>query len=108
MASEKNQAIFKSWVPDWLILLAIFLFLLPIASVLGIYLAGTTSAMSYYRVDSTDIRYSVVVFYLAIASAFPLEKNFFNFFSSKIYLVGAGILFVSVNLILYFTNSFAF
>ncbi|MDN3596086.1 MFS transporter [Zunongwangia endophytica] len=107
MASEKNQAIFKSWATDWLILLAIFLFLLPIASVLGIYLAGTNSAATYYGIDSTDVRYSVVVFYLAIASAFPLEKSFFNYFSSKSYLIGASIVFVCINLILYFTNSFA-
>ncbi|WP_417885412.1 MFS transporter [Zunongwangia sp.] len=107
MASEKNQQIFREWVPDWLILIAIFLTLIPIASVLGIYLGGLSSAASYYGVDNTDIKYSVVVFYIAIATAFPLEKHFFNRFASKPYIVGCSIIFVLLNLLLYFSKNFA-
>lgn len=100
-----NKAIFKSWVPQWLILSAIFIALLPIASVLGIYVSGIRSAASYYDVDTIDIQYSIVIFYLAIAGVFPLERRFFNFFSSKPYLAGVSIIYVFINLILYKTSS---
>ncbi|UII25383.1 MFS transporter [Fulvivirga maritima] len=106
MAKANNQ-IFKSWVPNWLALVAIFLTLIPVATVLGIYLGGVSSAASYYGIDSTDVRYSVVVFYLAIASAFPLERKLFNRFSSKPYLVACSIIFVIINIILYYSRSFS-
>ncbi|MBL3655859.1 efflux MFS transporter permease [Fulvivirga sediminis] len=104
--AKANHQIFRSWVPNWLAVVAIFLTLVPVAAVLGIYMGGVGSAASYYGVDSTDVRYSVVVFYLAIAAAFPLERNFFNRFASKPYLVGCSIIFVIINLILYNSNSF--
>lgn len=107
MASEKNQDIFKSWAPDWLVLIGIFMLLIPVASVLGIYMAGINSAASYYGIDPIDVRMSVVIFYLAIACAFPLEKHFFNRFSSRPYLIGCGLIYVAINLILYATSSFA-
>ncbi|TRZ43151.1 MFS transporter [Robertkochia solimangrovi] len=107
MPSEKNKDVFRSWVPDWLILFAIFLFLIPIASVLGIYMAGINSAASYYGVDAIDIRYSVVIFYLAIVCGFPLERHFFNRFSSRPYLIWCSIIYVSINLILYNSDSFS-
>ncbi|UAB85142.1 MFS transporter [Zunongwangia sp. SCSIO 43204] len=107
MPSAKNSDVFKSWVPDWLILVGIFLFLFPIASVLGIYMAGINSAASYYGIDAIDVRLSVVIFYLAIVCAFPIEKHFFNRFSSRPYLVGCALIYVAINLILYSTSSFA-
>ena len=107
MPSAKNSEVFKSWVPDWLILVGIFLFLIPIASVLGIYMAWINSAASYYGIDAIDVRLSVVIFYLAIVCAFPIEKHFFNRFSSRPYLVGCALIYVAINLILYSTSSFA-
>lgn len=107
MPNEKNRQIFKSWVPYWLILVAMFLMLIPVALVLGIYSGGITSAASYYGVDAMDVNYSVVIYYFAIASSFPLEARFFNFFSSKPYFIACCILFMLINLGLYFTQSFA-
>lgn len=101
------QGTFKSWVPRWLMIVGILLTLSPLGAVLGIYLGGISSAMSYYGADSFDIRYSVVIYYLAIACAFPLEKRFFNYFATKPYLVGSYILFIIINLILYYTHSIA-
>lgn len=103
----QNRRIFKSWVPQWLTFLAIFITLLPVASVMGIYMGGMQSAMSYYGVDSIDIRYSVVVYYLAIAGAFPLEKRFFNALSSKPYLAMVSLIYILVNIVLYNTTSFS-
>lgn len=107
MPNDKNKHIFKSWVPYWLILVSIFIMLIPIALVLGVYLGGVKSAASFYGVDSIDIRYSVVIYYLAIATSFPLEARFFNFFASKPYFIACCIIYVLINLVLYFSHSFA-
>ncbi|MFI2742070.1 MFS transporter [Zhouia sp. PK063] len=104
---SEYQKSFKPWVPRWLMLTAIILTLIPIGSVLGIYIGGVPSAMSYYSADGNDIRFSVVVFYLAIVCTFPLEKKFFNRFASKPYFVANCIIFVVINLILYNSKSLA-
>ncbi len=104
--TNSNIQIFKSWVPNWLIFVALFVFLLPIAPGLGLYAGGISTAASFYGVDTMDISYSMVVYYLAIASFFPLEARFFNFFSSKRYLIACLILFLTLNYILYRTHSY--
>ena len=107
MPAENNQQIFKKWVPNWLIYVSLFVFLLPVAVVLGIYMGGISSAATYYGVDAIDIRYSIVVYYLAIATFFPLEARFFNFFASKPYLIACITLYLLINLLLYNTQSYA-
>ncbi|SFU57871.1 Major Facilitator Superfamily protein [Pustulibacterium marinum] len=99
------QYSFKKWVPRWLMLLAIFMTLIPVGALLGIYLGGMNSAMSYYNGDSNDIRFSVVLYYLAIASAFPFEKAIANKFTTKPYFAASCILYVLLNLILYNTQN---
>ncbi len=106
MAKGNNIQIFKDWVPNWLVFVTLFIFLLPIASVLGVYMGGVSTAASYFGVDHTDIQYSMVVYYIAIASIFPLEAKFFNFFSSKPYLVGCVLIFMGINLAQYYTHNF--
>ncbi len=106
MANRNNVQIFKSWVPTWLIFAALFVFLLPIAPGLGLYAGGISTAASFYGVDNIDISYSMVVYYLAIASFFPLEARFFNYFSSKRYLIACLIIFLTLNYLLYLTRSY--
>lgn len=107
MGNENNKRIFKEWVPAWLIYVSLFLFLLPIACALGVYMGGMNTAASFYGVDRTDISYSVIVYYVAIAAGFPMEVRFFNFFSSKPYLIACVAISVGINLLLYFNESFA-
>ncbi|WP_159023652.1 MFS transporter [Formosa sp. L2A11] len=96
---------FKSWVPRWLMVLTILLTLVPITAVLGIYIGGMDSAMSYYAADSYDIKFSIIMFYVGIASAFSLEKTISTKFATKPYFTMSCILFILVNLILYNTQN---
>ena len=75
--TSSNIQIFKSWVPNWLIFVALFVFLLPIAPGLGLYAGGISTAASFYGVDTIDISYSMVVYYLAIASFFSIGSQIF-------------------------------
>jgi len=104
--TNNNKLICKDWVPAWLLYVSMSLLLLPIAAVLGIYMGGASTAASYYGVDAIDIRYSVVLYYFGIASIFPMESKFFNFFSSKPYLVACVIIYILVNIVLYNSHSF--
>ncbi len=106
MPQENNKLIFKSWVPYWLVLFTIFITLIPIGSVLGIYMSGISSATTYYGVAVRDIQYSIVAYYFAIASFFPFEARFFNYFSSRPYWVACSILYVGINVLLYYSHSF--
>lgn len=94
-------------MPTWLIYVSLFLFLVPIACALGVYLGGMSTATSFYGVDRTDISYSVIVYYVAIAAGFPMEVRFFNYFSSKPYLIACVGISMGINLLLYFNQSFA-
>lgn len=96
---------FKKWVPRWLMIVAIFATMVPVGIGLGVYLAGTTSAMSYYNADTYDIRFSIVLYYLSVAAAFPFEKAISSKFKTKPYLATSCILFIIINLILYSTRS---
>lgn len=96
---------FKKWVPRWLMIVAIFSVMIPVGVGLGIYLAGTNSAMSYYSANTYDIRFSIVLFYLAIAASFPFEKAISSKFKTKPYFICSAILFIIMNLILYNTRS---
>ncbi len=106
MANSNNKQIFKEWVPTWLVYLTLFIFLLPLASVLGIYMGAIPTAAGFYGVNTSDIRFSVVVYYIAIASIFPLEAKFFSYFSSKPYLVSCVLIYILINVINYFTRNF--
>ncbi len=107
MGNSKNAQIFKEWVPDWLVFVSLFIFLIPLGSGLGLYAGSISTAASFYGVDAIDINYSMMVYYLAIASIFPLEVKFFNYFSTKPYLIGCLAIFVGFNLLLYFNKSYS-
>ncbi|WP_163712691.1 MFS transporter [Mangrovibacterium lignilyticum] len=107
MPNDNNNKIFKDWVPTWLVFFSLFLFLVPIAAALGIYMGGMSTASSYYGVDTIDIRYSVVIYYLAIVVSFPLEARFSGNFTSKPYLIGCVAVSIFINGILYVSHSFA-
>lgn len=102
---NQSSNIFKSWVPKWLIRVIIFLVILPAASMLAGYIGGITSAASYYGLDPTDIQFSMVLYYVGIASFFPLERRFFSYFASKTYFLMSILLFTGINLLLYSTQN---
>ncbi|WP_413998792.1 MFS transporter [Flavobacterium sp. W1B] len=102
---DQSSTIFKSWVPKWFIRIIIFLVILPAVSMLAGYIGGINSAASYYGLDPTDIQFSIVLYYVGIASFFPLEKRFFSYFASKTYFLMSILLFTAINFILYMTQN---
>jgi DHA2 family multidrug resistance protein len=97
--------VFKSWVPEWLIRATIFLVILPSMGLFGLSNANSTVAVGFYGFEPTDIQYSMVIFYAAVASFFALERRFFNFIAVKEYLLLASILQIVTSYVCYITHN---
>jgi DHA2 family multidrug resistance protein len=102
-----NNAIpvFKSWAPEWLIRATIFLVVLPSMGLFGLSNANSSVASGFYGFEPTDIQYSMVIFYAAVASFFALERRFFNFIAVKEYLLLSAILQIVTSYVCYRTHN---
>ncbi len=102
---NQPSLIFKDWMPKWLIKVVIFLTILPVICMLAGYIGGIASAASYYGLDPTDIQFSIVLYYIGIASFFPLERRFYTYFASRSYFLLSVLLFTAINVTLYSTSN---
>jgi DHA2 family multidrug resistance protein len=83
---DTEQAIFKPWVSEWGIRIAIFSLFLPNVVLFGIATANVNSACSFYGFEPNDAQFSLVALYAGIVGFFPMEKRFSSFFVTKDYL----------------------
>jgi DHA2 family multidrug resistance protein len=97
--------VFKSWAPSWLIKGTIFMVVVPTMGLFGISTANSSAATGYYGFEPTDIQYSMVIFYAAVASFFALERRFFSFIAVKEYLLVGAILQILTSYVCYVTHN---
>lgn len=97
--------VFRNWVPEWLIKVSLFLVLLPAMFILGIYAANITEAAGYYGIEPTDVQYSIVIYYAALAAFFPMEQRFFSYIATRNYFIIGTILLIGCNVVFYFSRS---
>jgi DHA2 family multidrug resistance protein len=83
MASRTS--VFKSWLPEWFIRSVIFIVLLPSMFLFGLSTANIGAGAGYYGIEPSDVQYTMVVFYAAVAGFVSLEKRFFHFIATKEY-----------------------
>lgn len=102
---SQSLPVFKPWVPEWLVRVTIFLVLLPGLFILGIYAGNITEAAGYYGIEPADVQYSIVIYYAALASFFPLEQRFLSFFATRHYFLLGTFLLVASNLVFYNTRN---
>ncbi len=79
--------LFKSWVPEWLIKVTIFIVLLPSLVLFFIPMANINAAAGNTGIETYDVVFSVVLFYAGYVSFFSLERRFFNFLAAKEYFI---------------------
>ena len=96
---------FKSWVPEWLIRIAIFMLLLPNLLLIVIAKTSESAACGYYGIDPNDAEYSLIVLFCSIVAFFPLQIRFANFFVTKDYLLISVILEVLTTFLCYSTRN---
>jgi len=84
---QLNIPVFKTWVPEWMIRLTIFLVLFPGLLLFGLSTASTGGAAGYYGIEPADVQYSMIIFYAAVAGFFALERRFFVYIATREYFI---------------------
>ncbi|PWB22292.1 MFS transporter [Flavobacterium sp. HTF] len=82
-----NKDIFKSWVPNWAVILILFVCLLHSMILLGVYTSNVTYAASFLDVEAEDLQFAMCVTYGTLLATILIESRFSNFFPAKNYLM---------------------
>lgn len=82
-----KKQVFRSWVPEWLIRLNIFLVMFPTVMLFALSTANVNAATGFYGVEPHDIQFSMLIYYAALVAFTPLEKRFFSRIATKEYFV---------------------
>jgi DHA2 family multidrug resistance protein len=98
--------IFKPWVPEWLIRLALLVVVLPGVVLFALSVSNVNAAAGYYGITPNDVQYSLIILYGAMASFVVLEGRFFKNVASKEYLLVGVILLIGTCYLCYLTHSF--
>jgi DHA2 family multidrug resistance protein len=85
--------VFKEWVPEWLVRLALLMVVLPGVVLFALSVSNVNAAAGYYGISPNDVQYSLIILYGSMASFLVLEGRFFKNIASKEYLlIGVAIL----------------
>jgi len=95
---------FKSWIPEWLIKIILFLMTLPGITIFFLPLANVNAAAGYYGCEPADIQFSVALFYAGYVGFYSLERRFFSFLAAKEYFLLFMTLQITACLICYCTK----
>ncbi|MEJ5092252.1 beta-carotene 15,15'-monooxygenase [Sphingobacterium faecium] len=81
------KAIFREWVPEWLIKLILFSCLMP--SMVLFFLPGANVQVTagYYGAEPSDVQFLIILFYAGFVGFYILERRFFIFFPIKRYYI---------------------
>ena len=102
----KEIPVFKTWVPEWVIRLALLLVVLPGLILFVLSISNVNAAAGYYGVSPNDVQYSFIIFYAAMASFVVLEGRFFKYIASKEYLMISALLLMLTCFTCYSVRSF--
>lgn len=79
--------VFKSFVPQWLAKILLFLLLLPNMVLFFLPVANTEVAAGYYGLQTNEISYMISLYYAGFASFYALERRFYSYFTYKRYFL---------------------
>nr|WP_315201321.1 MFS transporter [uncultured Flavobacterium sp.] len=102
-----DNSIFKSWIPNWAIIIILFVCLLHSMILLGVYTSNVTYAASFLNIEPEDLQFGMCVTYGTLLATILIEARFSNFFPTKNYLMAVysliGITIISSAYITNFT-----
>jgi DHA2 family multidrug resistance protein len=84
---SQQLPVFKTWVPVWLIRFTIFIVIVPGLLLFGLSTASGPGAAGYYGIEPSDVQFTMIAFYAAVAGFFALERRFFIFIASREYFL---------------------
>ncbi|WP_291284859.1 MFS transporter [Flavobacterium sp.] len=83
----EDKSIFKSWVPNWAIIVILFVCLLHSMILLGVYSSNVTYAASFLDIEAEDLQFAMCVTYGTLLATILIESRFSNYFPAKTYLM---------------------
>ncbi len=84
---DSGIPIFKSWAPEWMVKLILFLLILPSIVLFFLPLANINAAAGYYGSEPADMQFAVALFYAGYAGFYSLERRFFTYLAAKEYFI---------------------
>lgn len=101
---DSRIPIFRSWAPEWLIRIILFLLILPSIVLFFLPLSNIQAAAGYYGGEPADIQFSVALFYAGYVGFYSLERRFFTYLAAKEYFILFTFLQILSSLICYYTR----
>ncbi len=96
--------IFRSWAPEWLVKIILFLLLLPSIVLFFLPLANINAAAGYYGSEPADIQFAVALFYAGYVGFYSLERRFFTYLATREYFILFTFLLIATSFICYHTQ----
>src|SRR5690606_2644675 len=88
----KKIFLFRSWVPEWLEKITLFIVLLPSLVLFFLPMTNINAAAGNTGIETYDVLVSVVFVYAAYVSFFSLDRRFFQFLAATAYLSATALL----------------
>ena len=82
-----NTGVFKSWVPNWLIIFTVIFCMLHSMVMLGVYTSNITYSASFLDVEPEDLQFSLCVTYGTFLATLLIEGRFFKYFPTRNYFL---------------------
>lgn len=101
---DNTIPIFKSWVPEWMIKIVLFILLLPSIVLFFLPITNIQAAAGYYGSEPADMQFSVALFYAGYVGFYSLERRFFNFLAAREYFILFTFLLMLTSWICYHTH----
>jgi len=81
------MSIFKSWVAPSVGKCLLFALLIPNMMMFFLPVANEEVAAGYWGIETNDVQFTIILYYVGFASFYSLERRFFAYFASKQYFI---------------------
>ncbi|RFM25764.1 MFS transporter [Deminuibacter soli] len=87
MTHDPLLPVFKQWLPEWLVKLAMLLVILPGLVLFFLPMSNINAGAGHYGAEPADMQFATILFYAGYAGFYSLERRFFSFLAAKEYFI---------------------
>lgn len=101
---NKNNNIFREWVPRWLALIITGCILIISLLSFALYYSNMKSTIGYYGFGQADVQFSVVIMYATVVTFLALDSRLIKYFAARRYITGGLIVNIISYIICFYTK----
>lgn len=79
--------IFRSYIPQWLEKIVLFILLIPNMILFFLPVANTDAAAGYFGMEPNQIQFTITLYYIGFVAFYSLERRFCSYFTFKRYFI---------------------